>query len=298
MAKVFIGAGHGGSDPGAVANGLKEKDLALSIALACRDELARHGVSVRMSREKDDSESLTEKISECNSFAPDLALDIHINAGGGDGAEVFHSVAGGKGKTLAQNILDAIKAIGQQSRGAKTKRNSKGTDYFGFIRQTSAPAVIVECAFIDNKADVAIIDTAAEQKTMGAAIAKGVLKTLGIAWVAQTAQPAKPSEKSSNPASDWTGYVKSVQGAVGSAVDGIAGKRTLAACPTLRRGSKHKALIAVQNRLNYIGHACGDADGIFGAKTESAVKAFQQANGLPADGIIGQQTWKKLLGMK
>ena len=50
--KVFLGVGHGGSDPGAVANNTKEKDLNLSIALACRDELVRHGVSVKMSREK------------------------------------------------------------------------------------------------------------------------------------------------------------------------------------------------------------------------------------------------------
>ena len=53
MAKVFIGVGHGGSDPGAVASGAKEKDLNLSIALACRDELVRHGVEVMMSRTKD-----------------------------------------------------------------------------------------------------------------------------------------------------------------------------------------------------------------------------------------------------
>ena len=182
--KVFIGAGHGGSDPGAVANGLKEKDLNLSIALACRDELDRHGVVVKMSRTKDDSESLTEKIKECNAFKPDLALDIHNNAGGGDGAEVFHHHGGGKGKKLALNILDEMIKIGQNSRGTKIKRNSSGSDYFGFIRQTNAPAVIVECAFVDNAADIKIIDTAAEQKIMGVAIAKGILKTLGIAYQA------------------------------------------------------------------------------------------------------------------
>ena len=182
--KVFIGAGHGGSDPGAVANGLKEKDLNLSIALACRDELDRHGVVVKMSRTKDDSESLAEKIKECNAFKPDLALDIHNNAGGGDGAEVFHHHGGGKGKKLALNILDEMIKIGQNSRGTKIKRNSSGSDYFGFIRQTNAPAVIVECAFVDNATDIKIIDTAAEQKIMGVAIAKGILKTLGIAYQA------------------------------------------------------------------------------------------------------------------
>lgn len=190
--KVFLGVGHGGSDPGAVANGFKEKDLNLSIALACQAELARHGVSVLMSRTKDDSETLTEKINECNAFNPDLALDIHNNAGGGDGAEVFHTYKGGTGKTLAINILDEVKKIGQNSRGAKFLKNSRGVDGYLFIRNTAAPAVIVECAFLDHKKDIQIIDTAAEQKTMGIAIAKGILKTLGIAWKAETAA-SKPA---------------------------------------------------------------------------------------------------------
>ena len=178
--KVYIGVGHGGSDPGAVGNGFKEKDLTLAIALACQDELARHGVLTKISRTKDESDSVSSKVSECNQFNPDLALDIHINAGGGDGAEVFHSVVGGTGKTLANNILTEVKKIGQNSRGAKTRKNSSGSDYYGFIRSTNAPAVIVECAFIDTKKDIQIIDTKAEQIAMGVAIAKGVLNTLGV----------------------------------------------------------------------------------------------------------------------
>lgn len=189
--KVFLGVGHGGSDPGATANGFKEKDLNLSIALACNEELARHGVSVLMSRTKDENDSLNDEIKECNAFKPDLAVDIHNNAGGGDGAEAFYHHGGGTGKTLANNMLAEIVAIGQNSRGAKTKKNSAGKDYFGFIRETACPAVIVECAFVDNAKDMQIIDTEAERKAMGIAIAKGILKTLGIAYKAPVV--AKPS---------------------------------------------------------------------------------------------------------
>ena len=178
--KVFIGVGHGGSDPGAVANYTKEKDLNLSIALACRDELVRHGVSVKMSRDKDENDPIGEEITECNAYAPDLAVDIHNNAGGGDGAEVFHHYGGGKSKTLADNILSEIVKVGQNSRGIKTRVNSQGKDYYGFIRQTSAPAVIVECAFVDNATDLQILSTEAQRKSMGVAIAKGILKTLGV----------------------------------------------------------------------------------------------------------------------
>lgn len=181
--KVFIGVGHGGTDSGAVGNGFKEKDLNLSIALACNEVLQRHGVNTLMSRTKDENDALTEEIKECNAFKPDLAIDIHNNAGGGDGAEAYYHYGGGLSKTLALNVLSEIVKIGQNSRGAKIRKNAQGKDYYGFIRQTSAPAVIVECAFIDNKTDIAIIDTAAEQKTMGVAIAKGILATLGIAYV-------------------------------------------------------------------------------------------------------------------
>lgn len=184
MAKVFLGVGHGGSDPGAVANGFKEKDLNLAIAQACNEELVRHGVITLMSRTKDENDTLNEEIRECNAFAPDLAVDIHNNAGGGDGAEAFHHHGGGKGKTLAENILAEVVKIGQNSRGAKTKKNSAGRDWYGFIRETKAPAVIIECTFVDNAKDIQIIDTAAEQKSMGIAVAKGILATLGIAWKA------------------------------------------------------------------------------------------------------------------
>lgn len=181
--KVYIAVGHGGEDPGAVANGFKEKDLNLVTAIACKDELLRHGVEVNIDRTTDIELTMTQTVNACNTYAPDLAVDIHHNAGGGDGAEVFYSIHGGLGKTLAVNILDEVVKIGQNSRGAKTRKSSDGTsDYYGFIRRTTPPAVIVECAFLDNKTDVQIVDTKAEQKAMGVAIAKGILKTLGVAY--------------------------------------------------------------------------------------------------------------------
>lgn len=181
MSKVFIGVGHGGSNPGAVANGLTEKDLNLNTALKVYDVLTDHGVKCKMSRTRDEADELLEEIYECNKYAPDLALDIHHNAGGGDGVEVFHHIGGGQSKTLAQNVLNEIVAIGQNSRGIKTRVNDSGADWYGFIRQTEAPAIIVECAFLDSK-DHEIVDTQEENEAMGLAIAKGVLKTLGIAY--------------------------------------------------------------------------------------------------------------------
>ena len=113
MARVFIGVGHGGTDPGAVGY-LVEKDVNLKMARACYDYLQARGIDTRISRTGDVTDKLVSKIDRCNAFAPDLALDIHNNAGGGDGFEIFHSVVGGKGKELAQNIEKEVVKIGLQ----------------------------------------------------------------------------------------------------------------------------------------------------------------------------------------
>ena len=184
MPKVFIGIGHGGTDSGAVAKGFKEKDLNLAIGLACRDYLVKNGITVQISRVSDTTDYLADKIHRCNVFAPDLAIDIHNNSGGGNGAECLCGINDTKSKEFAQNVLDEIGKLGQEKRGVKTKLNSTGHDYFGFIREVDSPSIIVECAFIDTT-DVYKISTPENQKKMGEAIARGIMQTLGI----------KPSEE-------------------------------------------------------------------------------------------------------
>lgn len=191
MSKVFVGVGHGGSDPGAVKY-IVEKDVNLKMAKACRDYLVAHGVEVMISRERDVTDSLSAKIARCNKFGADLALDIHNNAGGGDGFEVLHSINGGVGKTLAANIEAEVIKIGQNSRGLKTKKGAHG-DYFGFIRSTKMPAVICEGVFVDNRADAAQADTDAECRAFGEAYARGILATLGIKDTPAT-KPTAPTQ--------------------------------------------------------------------------------------------------------
>lgn len=203
--RVFLGVGHGGVDCGAIGNGHHEADINLAIALACKSELECNGVIVGISRTKDENDPLTEEIAECNAFNADLAVDVHTNAGGGDGFEVFHTYLGGMGKTLAQNIESEVKALGQNSRGIKTKLNSSGKDYFGFIRQTNCPAVICEIGFIDNKSDLSAFDEESEQIAFGKAYARGILKTLGIA----VKQEEKPEMKIYNYVQDMPEWARS-----------------------------------------------------------------------------------------
>lgn len=174
MAKVFLSAGHGGSDPGAVAYGMKEKDINLNIMLACRDELQRHGVTVICSRIKDENDKVGNEVAEANASGADVAVSFHTNAGGGDGSESFCNLNNADAKKLAELCEKYVKAIGQNSRGVKSG------NHLYFIKKTKMPAVLCECSFIDNDKDNNIIDTTSEQKTFGLAYAKAILEYLEI----------------------------------------------------------------------------------------------------------------------
>lgn len=173
MPKVFLSAGHGGSDPGALGNGLREKDINLGIMLACRDVLERHGLTVICSRTKDEDDPVQQEVREANASGADVAVSFHTNAGGGDGSESFYWPTSTEGKRLAQLCEKHIKAIGQNSRGVKTND-------LMFTRETNMTAVLCECAFIDTKKDIAIVDTAAEQQKFGEAYAAAILEYFGI----------------------------------------------------------------------------------------------------------------------
>ena len=106
--------------------------------------------------------------------------------------------------------------------------------------------------------------------------------------------------------------VTAFQKANGLGVDGIVGKltwgklygvspampvetTTVVGRPTVSYGSRGDAVRKLQELLNALGYDCGSVDGIFGSKTKAAVLAFQKANGLAADGIVGSLTWGKLV---
>lgn len=171
--RVFIGVGHGGVDPGAVGK-LREADANLTIALELKRLLEAAGITVGISRTKNENDDINEEIREANAFKPDLAVEVHNNAGGGDGFEVFVQTNGyaAKSRACASAIEAEVKAIGQKSRGLKT--NS-----FGWTRLVNAPAVLLEGFFVDS-ADAYGFDTVAEQKALAAAYARGVLKYLGV----------------------------------------------------------------------------------------------------------------------
>lgn len=176
MAKVFLSAGHGGNDPGAVSGGLYEKTINLNTLLACKSELERHGVTVVCSRIKDENDPVSEETKEANASGADLAVSFHTNAGGGDGFEAFYFNPSPKGKKLATLCEKYVKMLGQNSRGIKSG------NHLHFIRKTAMTAVLVESFFVDNTKDRCVGDTIAEQTAFGVAYAKAILDYLGITY--------------------------------------------------------------------------------------------------------------------
>lgn len=182
MPKVFLSAGHGGKDPGAVASGLKEKDCNLQILLACNEVLVRHGVNVVCSRTTDEDDPWREEVKEANASGCDIAVSFHNNAGGGDGFEALYypSKTNTEGFKLAGICEKYAKSLGQNSRGLKSRPE------LGFLNGTTMPAVILESFFLDNEKDNDIGDTVEEQRSFGVAYAKAILEYFGISYQEET----------------------------------------------------------------------------------------------------------------
>lgn len=181
MVTVFIGVGHGGKDSGAIGNGLIEKNLNLVMAKSCKSVLDFHGVNTVISRESDINFPLDERIKMCNSITPDIAIDIHNNAGGGNGFEVFYQYNNRNGFNLSRAMEKQILDLGQNSRGCKTLLNTLGKDTYGFLREIKTTAIILEGAFLDTE-DYKNVDTIEKQQKFGVAYAKGILDYLGMEY--------------------------------------------------------------------------------------------------------------------
>ena len=195
MAKIYLNAEHGGTDSGATANGIREDEANLKVAKYAREYLSGYDCTTVMSRETDNALSINERVAQVRAQKPNLVITIAHNAGGGDGCEVFYWHTDSKAKAFAQELIKQFQAIGQNSRGVKPSQ--PGSYNFGMCREPAAmgiPAVLGEFAFLDNKADVVLVDSDADLKREGEAYGKAIVNYLGLKK--KTAQPEKPSEPS------------------------------------------------------------------------------------------------------
>ncbi|HEL3277174.1 TPA: N-acetylmuramoyl-L-alanine amidase [Clostridioides difficile] len=184
---VMIDPGHGGSAPGNSSGGMIEKDYNLNTSLATTEYLRSKGFNVIMTRDTDKTLSLGNRTALSNSLKPDLFTSIHYNGSTnkqGHGVEVFYKLKdknGGITKTVATNILNRIlEKFKLTNRGIKTRvlPSDSTKDYLYVLRSNDMPAVLVECAFLDNENDMSLINSSAKVKEMGTQIGKGIEDSL------------------------------------------------------------------------------------------------------------------------
>lgn len=155
---IVIDPGHGGTDPGAVSNGLKEKDFTLRISKYMYDRLKELGVPVRLTRDSDVTLTPKERVNKVQSFFGDskdvVVVSNHLNAGGGDGAEVIYALR--NNSTLSKKILNELEKEGQNVRKYYQQRlpSNPIKDYYFMQRNTpNNETITVEYGFIDSPKD-------------------------------------------------------------------------------------------------------------------------------------------------
>ncbi|MBQ6449271.1 N-acetylmuramoyl-L-alanine amidase [Cytobacillus oceanisediminis] len=181
MAKIFIDAGHGGTDPGAVGNGLQEKVLTLTIAKKIESLLKNYeNVSVKMSRTSDTTLSLSQRTDAANAWGSDFFLSVHINAGGGTGYEDYRyntltatSATGKVQSTIHSAVMAELKAFNVIDRGAKSAN-------FHVLRETNSPALLSENLFIDTKVDANLLKRNDVLDAIARGHVEGLAKALGL----------------------------------------------------------------------------------------------------------------------
>ncbi|MCJ8008130.1 N-acetylmuramoyl-L-alanine amidase [Lederbergia wuyishanensis] len=197
MVKIFIDPGHGGTDPGAVGNGLKEKDLTLAISKRIESILKNEyeDVEIKLSRTGDQTLTLKQRTDMANAWKADYLLSVHINAGGGVGFESF--IYNGIYKTKPatnnkRNVLhdEIIKTTGFKDRGKKEAN-------FHMVRESGMQSCLTESGFIDNANDAALLKQASFLEKVARGHADGLSKALNLKKK-QVSRPPTKTETADN----------------------------------------------------------------------------------------------------
>lgn len=195
---ICISIGHGksakgGYDSGALGGKYQEFKIAREIGKYIGEVFKGYNCKADVIN-YDATLYLTDRIAHVNKHGYDLAIEIHLNASGGTGSEVYYKHKSASGKKLAGAISKSIaNTFGIRDRGAKVKINpANGTDYFGFVRSCKCESLLIETVFIDTASDRKHVETAAGQRQCAEAIVKAVADFYGIKK--KTAPAVKPSE--------------------------------------------------------------------------------------------------------
>lgn len=241
------------------------------------------------------SADLAYGVNKANEWGADLFVSIHFN-------KAYDSYNGALGSEvcvysthdIAQRVVNGLGELGFKNRGQKIRKELYE------LRNTSMKAMIVETCFVEATEDVVLY------KRLGAdAVGKKIAEAIVNGKAAENTTPVQKEEarKPQSTVSNTDSWVRRLQeecnkqGFSNQSVDGIAGSNTLKGCPTVRQGARGNITKLIQERLVTLGYNTNGVDGIFGNGTKNAVIAFQKSKGLSVDGIVGTNTWRKLLNL-
>lgn len=172
---IVLDAGHGGSATGALYEGIKEKDLNLSVTKKVAAILIRHGYNVIMTRSDDTYLGLNERANIANAVNADIFVSIHSNANDDPeiyGLSTYHFPESRRGPLLARAIQNA----GSEATGAKNRGILSAN--FAVLRETEMPAALVEMGFMTNHDELMRLADSAYQDKMAQGIADGIVNYL------------------------------------------------------------------------------------------------------------------------
>lgn len=185
--KVVIDAGHGGDDPGTIANGITEKDYTLKISNYIHNRLDEMGVPNEMSRTSDVTLSASDRPKKIQSFYGNgsdvLVVSNHINAGSGDGAEIIYALR--NNDKFAKKLATEFENAGQSVRKYYQRRlpSNPAKDYYYIMRDTpNNETVIVEYGFADTISDANLIKN--DWEKLAEAVTKAIVEYAGGKYVA------------------------------------------------------------------------------------------------------------------
>ncbi|MCY7334139.1 MAG: N-acetylmuramoyl-L-alanine amidase [Pseudanabaena sp. CAN_BIN31] len=170
---IFVDAGHGGRDPGAIANGIQEKDVVLQMSLKLGQALQGLGYTVYYTRTNDVEFDLEPRVALAQRVNADVFVSIHANSldsrnSSVNGVETFHARNSTVGRELASYVQSQIiSATGANNRGVKAAG-------FYLVTQTSMPAILVETGFVTSPTEASNLSNPNYQKQMADAIARGI----------------------------------------------------------------------------------------------------------------------------
>ena len=297
---LYVICGHGAGDSGACSEGLQEQERVRALASVMK-QLAPNEVTV-LNPDINWYASKMVNAALKSQVGSNPVIELHMDSAGAT-AKGGHVIIK-QGFEADQYDKNLAGFIGNMFPGRSNM--IVGRSDLANINRAAANGInyrLLECCFISNHDDLVKFNSRIED------IAKGILGAFNIGATGTASAPAQkpapqpvsqPASKPSAKIDEWVGRLQAecnAQGFSKQVVDKIAGKITLAGCPTCRKGARGKITALIQERLNAKGFNCGAVDGIFGSGTEAAVKAFQRAMGLTADGIVGVDTWRKLLGL-